>query len=244
MPPTTVADVLRVNAAERPDGVGLVLDGRTITWSALYERARRVATALGAAGVGPGDRVAFLDKNGIEHFEVMFGATFCNAVPVDVNWRLAPPEIAYIVNDSGAKVLVVGAEFVPVLDAIGDDLARYVRVIVIGEHSRARELRGLAGDARRHRPRTPPAGRSTTSPSSSTRAAPPADRRACMLSNDNVLRAAPGGRRHVGVSDTLGEPRGDAAVPHRRRRLGVGRDVRRRHAASSCATSTRPRSSH
>ena len=65
----------------------------------------------------------------------MFGATFCNAVPVDVNGRLAPPEIAYIVADSGAKVLVVGAGFAPVLAAIGDDLAADVRVIVIGEHS-------------------------------------------------------------------------------------------------------------
>ena len=81
---------------------------RTVSWGELYERARRAATGLLAAGVGPQDRAAFLDKNGIEHFEVVYGAALVNAVCVDVNWRLAPPEVAFIVNDSAAKVLVVG----------------------------------------------------------------------------------------------------------------------------------------
>ena len=43
--------------------------------------------------------MAFLDKNGIEHFDVFFGSSLLNAVAVDVNWRLAPPEVAFIVND-------------------------------------------------------------------------------------------------------------------------------------------------
>ena len=80
----------------------------------------RVAAGLAAAGVGSQDRVAFLDKNGIEHFEVFFGAALANAVCVDVNWRLAPPEVEFIVNDAEAKVFVVGPDFVPVLDAIAD----------------------------------------------------------------------------------------------------------------------------
>src|SRR6478735_5048547 len=189
MPPTTVADVLRVNAAERPNGVSLVLDGRTITWSALYERARRVATALGAAGVGPGDRVAFLDKNGIEHFEVMFGATFCNAVPVDVNWRLAPPEIAYIVADSRAKVLVVGAGFAPVLAAIGDDLAADVRVIVIGEHSEHESYETWLGAHEGIDPHaaTGPLDTALQLYSSGTTGRP----KGVMLSNHNVLALLP-----------------------------------------------------
>ncbi len=112
MPIDTVADILRVHAAARPEAVCLVLDDIEVTWGRLHERARRVAAGLTSAGVGPGDRVAFLDKNGIEHFEVMFGAAFCNAVPVDLNWRLAPPEIAYIVEDCQAKALVVGADYV------------------------------------------------------------------------------------------------------------------------------------
>src|SRR6186997_2742665 len=94
-----IADILRHHAAERPDEPALILGDRRMSWAELYERASRVAAGLTAAGVGPQDRVAFLDKNGIEHFEVFFGAALANAVCVDVNWRLAPPEVEFIVND-------------------------------------------------------------------------------------------------------------------------------------------------
>ena len=58
-----------------------------------------MAQALKAAGVGSQDRVAFLDKNSIEHFEVFYGCALLNAVSVDINFRLAAPEVAFIVND-------------------------------------------------------------------------------------------------------------------------------------------------
>ena len=54
--------------------------------------------------------------------ELLLGGAKLNAVNVAVNWRLAPPEVSYIVNDAGAKVFVVGEAFVPVLDAIAADL--------------------------------------------------------------------------------------------------------------------------
>jgi long-chain acyl-CoA synthetase len=63
------------------------------------------------------------------------GAALGNAVCVDVNWRLAAPELAYIVNDAQAKVLVVGPDFVPVLDAMGGDLEHDPLILVIGGHA-------------------------------------------------------------------------------------------------------------
>jgi len=134
MPIANIAEILRTHAADKVDAVSLVLGDREVTWGQLYERARRLAAGLIAAGVGPQDRVAFLDKNGIEHFEVLFGAALGNAVSVDINWRLAPPEVAFIVGDASAKVLVVGPDFVPVLDAIAGDLGDDVLVLVIGGH--------------------------------------------------------------------------------------------------------------
>ena len=101
-----VSDIIRVHGVELPDKVAIVQDDRRITWADLYARAGRVANLLAANGVGPGDRVAFLDKNGIEHFEVFYGASLLNAVCVDVNWRLAAPEVEYIVNDSLALSLI------------------------------------------------------------------------------------------------------------------------------------------
>ncbi|MCU0261682.1 MAG: AMP-binding protein, partial [Ilumatobacteraceae bacterium] len=129
---TSLADIVRVHAAERPEQVALILDERRLTWAELYERASRVAQALRAAGVGAQDRIAFLDKNGIEHFEVFFGAALLNAVCVDVNWRLAAPEVQYIVDDAEAKVFIAGPDFVPVLDAIADQLPKVRTFVAIG----------------------------------------------------------------------------------------------------------------
>jgi long-chain acyl-CoA synthetase len=132
---TSVSEIVRVHGMERPDHPALVLGDRRQSWAELYERCKRVAAGLAAAGVGSQDRVAFLDKNGMEHFEVFFGASLLNAVCVDVNWRLAAPEVEYIVNDSQAKVLVVGPDFVPILDAIASNLTNVSRILVIGGHA-------------------------------------------------------------------------------------------------------------
>ena len=131
---TCVADIVRVHGRDRADQPALVQGERTQTWAELLTRAGQVANGLRAAGVGPQDRVAFLDKNSIEHFEVFFGAALLNAVCVDVNWRLAPPEVEFIVDDADAKVLVVGPDFVSVLDAIAPNLPSVTTVVVIGGH--------------------------------------------------------------------------------------------------------------
>jgi long-chain acyl-CoA synthetase len=100
----------------------------------MYQLSQQVAQGFAAAGVSSGDRVALLDMNGVPHFEVAFGAALINAVSVDVNWRLAPPEVEYIVNNAEAKVLVVGAEFVGILDAIADKLQHTKLILVVGGH--------------------------------------------------------------------------------------------------------------
>ncbi|MBJ7461672.1 MAG: AMP-binding protein, partial [Ilumatobacteraceae bacterium] len=94
---TTVSEIIRVHGVERAEQAALVLGDRTQTWNELYQRSCQVAQALRTAGVKEGDRVSFLDKNSIEHFEVFYGCALLNAVCVDVNWRLAAPEVEYIV---------------------------------------------------------------------------------------------------------------------------------------------------
>jgi long-chain acyl-CoA synthetase len=131
-----IAGIVRSHAATQPTKVALVQGDKTQTWGQLYERSCKVANALKLAGVGPQDRVAFLDKNGIDHFEVFYACGLLNAVSVDINWRLAPPEVAFIANDSAAKVLIVGPDFVPVLDAIAGDLPNVKTIVVIGGHSK------------------------------------------------------------------------------------------------------------
>ena len=93
-----------------------------------------VAQALRVAGVVAQGRVARIDKNSPEYFEVLFGAAKLNAVLVDVNWRLSPPEMAQIINDAEATVLFVGEEFLAHLDKIRPELRSVRTVVVHGEH--------------------------------------------------------------------------------------------------------------
>ena len=89
---STIAEIVRTTAASDPTdwpGGG----ERTITFGELDRRSNQVAAALAAAGVGE-DRVAFIDKNSPEWFEVTFATAKLGAVNVSVNWRLAPPEMA------------------------------------------------------------------------------------------------------------------------------------------------------
>jgi long-chain acyl-CoA synthetase len=129
----TVVGVIRTNASERPDQLMLVAGDRRATWSEVYRRSCQVAQALLAEGVGEGDRVAILDKNGIAYFEVLFGSSMIGAVCVAVNWRLAPPEMAAIIDDARAVVLVVHPEFVGCLDAMESDLKTVQRVAVLDD---------------------------------------------------------------------------------------------------------------
>ena len=118
---TTVSDIIRVHGTERAEQAALVLGEKSQTWGELYERSCQMAEALRAVGVKEGDRVSFFDKNSIEHFEVFYGCALLNAVCVDVNWRLAAPEVEYIVNDAGSTVFIVSEEF----RAIAEAIARY-----------------------------------------------------------------------------------------------------------------------
>ncbi|KUI44244.1 long-chain fatty acid--CoA ligase [Mycobacterium sp. IS-1590] len=130
----TVADIARVFGAERRDAVALIAGERTATFGDLDTRSNRVAQALRAAGVGFGDRVAFIEKNGIEFFEVACALSKLGAVVVPVNWRLAPPEMLHIIDDAGARVVIVGAEFFGHVEAIEDRLTALV--VAVGEHPR------------------------------------------------------------------------------------------------------------
>jgi long-chain acyl-CoA synthetase len=128
-----VAGIVRRHGAERPDQVALVFEQRRLTWRDLDAASNRVAAALAAAGIGNQDRVALIDKNDPTYFELLFGAAKLNAVLVDVNWRLAAPEMVQIVNDAEAKVLLVGPDFVPALDKFASELTSVTTIVVMAE---------------------------------------------------------------------------------------------------------------
>jgi len=129
----SIGNIVRRWAGTWPDAPALTLGTTTVTWSELYGRSRQVAGALRTAGVEAGDRAAFLDKNGISYFEVLFGGSLLNAVNVAVNWRLAPPEMAFVINDARAEVLVVSTDFLGQLEQFAGDLTTVATIVVVGD---------------------------------------------------------------------------------------------------------------
>jgi long-chain acyl-CoA synthetase len=90
----TIAGLIRSHAEARPGKTAIAFAGRDVTYADLDRRSNQAAQALRAAGVGTGDRVALIDRNGPEFFDLLFGAAKAGAVLVPVNWRLSPPEMA------------------------------------------------------------------------------------------------------------------------------------------------------
>ncbi|MFF5553138.1 o-succinylbenzoate--CoA ligase [Streptomyces olivaceoviridis] len=93
-------------ARKTPHRTALIHRDRSVTYAELYERTTRLAHALRARGVRPGDRIAYLGPNHPAFLETLFAAGTLGAVFVPLNIRLAEPEIAYQLADSGAKALV------------------------------------------------------------------------------------------------------------------------------------------
>jgi long-chain acyl-CoA synthetase len=132
----SLGEIIRRGARERGDRPMITYGARTITWAEMDARASRVAQALLAAGLPEQGRVAFLDKNGPEYFEVLLGGGKANVVNVAVNWRLTPAEMAYVINDAAARLLIVGPDFAGHLEAMEPTLKSVERIVVIGGHPR------------------------------------------------------------------------------------------------------------
>jgi len=141
--------MLRANVEHHSDRPMFKVRGETVTWGEHFARACKVGHALAAEGVGDAGRVAFLDRNGLEYFEVLFGGALGGAVNVAVNWRLSPAEMGAVIDDSRAKVLVVHPEFVPCLAAMPSALPNVSRIVVIGDAKADSDAGGASDLARR-----------------------------------------------------------------------------------------------
>jgi acyl-CoA synthetase (AMP-forming)/AMP-acid ligase II len=132
MPIRTIADIVETHARQTPDAVAMHFRDRATTYRELDLRARRVANGLAAEGLGPQARVAILDKNSDTFFEILFGAAKRNQVLVSVNWRLAPPEAAYIINDARSEILFVGPEYEALVESILPSIPTVKKIVALG----------------------------------------------------------------------------------------------------------------
>jgi acyl-CoA synthetase (AMP-forming)/AMP-acid ligase II len=127
--PRFLDDRLAHWAERKPDAVAIRYLDRTFTWGQFNDRVRRLAGALAERGIGRGDVVAFLDKNHPACVETVMAVASLGAATAVVNFRLAGSEMDYVLNDCGAKVIIVGEELRPSVDAIRDRLSHVQHII-------------------------------------------------------------------------------------------------------------------
>jgi fatty-acyl-CoA synthase len=106
-----LSSFIAFHASRTPERCALKYRGEEIAYAAFDERIRVVGGWLVSRGIGPDDVVAVLMKNSAAFLDIAFAASHIGAIFLPINYRLAPDEIAYIVENSGARVLISDEEF-------------------------------------------------------------------------------------------------------------------------------------
>lgn len=113
-----LGDIVSHNALNSPDVVATTQAGSATTWNELDVFSNRIAHGIRSEGIDPGARIAYLGKTTDVAFQIMHGVAKAQCVFTPVNWRLAPPEVAYILNDAQAEFLFIDEEFLSLAEAV------------------------------------------------------------------------------------------------------------------------------
>lgn len=131
--PLALGQVLSAQARLQPEKVAARDLERAMTYRQWNARACRLANALRGLGLAQGDRVAVLAYNRVEWAEIYAAVAKSGLVAVPVNFRLTGPEARYILEDSGARALIVEDPLIPVAESIRETIALPAdRFIAIG----------------------------------------------------------------------------------------------------------------
>jgi acyl-coenzyme A synthetase/AMP-(fatty) acid ligase len=125
---------LGASAAKHPDKAALIFADHdlTVTYRQLDERSNRVAQALHAWGLRPGDGIAVVLANEEHFFDFYWAAMRSGLYFTPVNWHLSPEEMEYVVDDCDARVLVANARFAETMAAAVPRLGKIERRISVG----------------------------------------------------------------------------------------------------------------
>jgi acyl-CoA synthetase (AMP-forming)/AMP-acid ligase II len=107
----TLAARSALHAQQRPDHVAISCEDREVTYLQLHRRSNQTAHALRDAGLGHGDRVAYLGRDSEHYYDLAIGCAKAGVVLVPINWRLTGREIDHILRDSSARLLFVEREY-------------------------------------------------------------------------------------------------------------------------------------
>jgi acyl-CoA synthetase (AMP-forming)/AMP-acid ligase II len=123
--------VLAHHASATPDKVLATFESTGVTYGEMNARAVSLAAGLHERGIGSGDVVALLSYNSTEFLETIFAVNYLGAIVMPINWRLAAPEIRYLLEHSEARALVCDEALISLADKATEGLAgALVRVCV------------------------------------------------------------------------------------------------------------------
>jgi long-chain acyl-CoA synthetase len=128
---SSVVSRVREHARRVPDRVAVHFRGASLTFADIERRSNRVAAGLREAGVRRGSRVGILAKNTPTFYEVTLGAAKAGVALVPVNYRLAPAEMAFVLQDANVEVLFLASDFAEVISQIKGTLPELREVVAI-----------------------------------------------------------------------------------------------------------------
>lgn len=148
-----IGDLYDRNAQLNPNGIAYIYDDKPATHSQLATRIRKLANALLGRGVRRQERIAILAQNSPEYLEVYGAGETVGFITVAVNYRLAAPEIGYIVGDAVPTVLVFESQYTDIVESLRDSWPSVTHYICIGKTPDwAESYKDLLAEGHDHRP--------------------------------------------------------------------------------------------
>jgi fatty-acyl-CoA synthase len=131
--PLSIGQILEQGVAKAPAQEIVYGERLRFTYATLAERVRRLASGLAALGVAPGSTVAMMDWDSHRYLECFFAVPMMGAVLHTVNVRIPPEQVLYTINHAADDVILVNAEFLPLLGAIRDRIRPGVKFVLIND---------------------------------------------------------------------------------------------------------------
>ena len=132
----SIVEGLKRSVRESPRKIASVCGSTRLTFQDLDDRVNRLSSALAGLGITRRDRVAILSLNCHRFFELYYGVPQVGGVVVPINFRLTPPEIKYIVDHSGSRVVAVDQALAPLIEAVRPRLESVEHFILMSDQPR------------------------------------------------------------------------------------------------------------
>ena len=139
--PLIIKKLLKDPLIKSPEREIVYSDRHRYTYRDLNRRIAKLAAGLTELGASAGDTIAVFDYDSHRYLECFFAIPMIGAVLQTVNWRLSADQIAYTVNHAEAKIIIINADFMPILDEIYDRLETVKTVVVIAENVAASDTK-------------------------------------------------------------------------------------------------------